>query len=145
MYLSYVQTNLGFFFQTALRYMKLSPSIVQKKFLESEIPYQIEIASPDFLCGKSGYELAIIAFKSNECESAIKIAQSEPFYPEKEYWSGYVLAYVQWKLSLKFNEILNKYPLERLLCDYDLLHEADISNIANIIKNIAYGEKGVNT
>ena len=35
-------------------------------FLASEIPTQIEFAKPNFLCGKSGYELAILAFPQFE-------------------------------------------------------------------------------
>ena len=61
-YLEPVQKNLGFFFQMALRNLKLAPEIVQDAFLTSQIPEQIEMGNPDFLCGKSGYELALIAF-----------------------------------------------------------------------------------
>ena len=45
-------------------------------------------------------------------------------------WSGYVLAYYQWYSGKKFAEILGKYPLERILSDYRLMHEADITKMA---------------
>lgn len=128
-YLADVQKNLGFFFQFMLCNMKFSPEDVQKKFLESIIPYQIEIGNPDFLCGKSGLELAKICLKNTDISSQILGSLSEPYYPQAEYWSGYVLAYCQWKNAIPFSKILSNFSLELLLSSYNLLHEADISKI----------------
>ena len=132
-YLSDVQKNLGFFFQFMLCNMKFSPEEVQKKFLESIIPYQIEIGNPDFLCGKSGLELAKICLEDSDVSSQISESLSEPYYPQAEYWSGYVLAYCQWKNAISFSRILNNYSLELLLSSYNLMHEADISKINQLI------------
>ena len=134
-YLEPVQKNLGFFFQMALHNLKLAPEIVQDAFLTSQIPEQIEMGNPDFLCGKSGYELALIAFPQVITDKIIKQAVSEPFYPEAEYWSGTILAYIQWKSGKTFSEILSRYPLERILSNYHLMHEADITKMAEIIKS----------
>jgi hypothetical protein len=128
MYLSDVQKNLGFFFQATLHNLNLSVDEVQGTFLASEIPTQIEFANPNFLCGKSGYELAILAFP--QFEKKLLESIDEPFYPEAEYWSGHVLAYYQWYSNRPFAEILGKYPLERILSDYRLMHEADITKMA---------------
>lgn len=128
MYLNDVQKNLGFFFQAALHNLNLPVDEVQKTFLASEIPAQIEFANPNFLCGKSGYELAILAFPQYEKKLLDSI--DEPFYPQAEYWCGHVLAYYQWYSGKPFAEILGKYPLERILSDYHLMHEADITKMA---------------
>ena len=85
--------KLGFFFQISLRNLNLLPQDVQNTFLASDVSKQIEMGNPDFLCGKSGYELALIAFPKILTDDIIKQAISEPFYPEAEYWSGTVLAY----------------------------------------------------
>ncbi len=135
MYLESVQKNLGFFFQMALHNLKLAPEIVQDAFLTSQIPEQIEMGNPDFLCGKSGYELALIAFPQVITDKIIKQAVSEPFYPEAEYWSGTILAYIQWKSGKTFSEILSRYPLERILSNYHLMHEADITKMAEMIES----------
>lgn len=66
--------------------------------------------------------------------SDIKQAISEPFYPEAEYWSGTVLAYCQWKTGKSFSTILAQYPLERILSNYHLMHEADITKMVNLIE-----------
>ena len=133
-YLESVQKNLGFFFQISLRNLNLLPQDVQDAFLASEVSKQIEMGNPDFLCGKSGYELALIAFPKILTDDIIKQAISEPFYPEAEYWSGTVLAYCQWKTGKSFSAILAQYPLERILSNYHLMHEADITKMANLIE-----------
>ncbi|OWV19689.1 hypothetical protein B7990_00490 [Fibrobacter sp. UWB4] len=133
-YLESVQKNLGFFFQISLRNLNLLPQDVQNTFLASEVSKQIEMGNPDFLCGKSGYELALIAFPKILTDDIIKQAISEPFYPEAEYWSGTVLAYCQWKTGKSFSAILAQYPLERILSNYHLMHEADITKMVNLIE-----------
>lgn len=133
-YLESVQKNLGFFFQISLRNLNLLPQDVQNTFLASDVSKQIEMGNPDFLCGKSGYELALIAFPKILTDDIIKQAISEPFYPEAEYWSGTVLAYCQWKTGKPFSAILAQYPLERILSNYHLMHEADITKMVNLIE-----------
>jgi hypothetical protein len=133
-YLESVQKNLGFFFQISLRNLNLLPQDVQNTFLASDVSKQIEMGNPDFLCGKSGYELALIAFPKILTDDIIKQAISEPFYPEAEYWSGTVLAYCQWKTGKSFSAILAQYPLERILSNYHLMHEADITKMVNLIE-----------
>ena len=134
MYLSDVQKNLGFFFQLLLHNMGLSPKNAQEAFLNSIIPQQIEIANPDFLCGKSGYELAIIALPQMDLSKVIEEAVQEPFYPHAEYWTGFVLAFCQWKNNIPFATILEHYSIEQFLQSYRLLHEADITKAEQIIK-----------
>lgn len=134
LYLESVQKNLGFFFQISLRNLNLLPQDVQNTFLASDVSKQIEMGNPDFLCGKSGYELALIAFPKILTDDIIKQAISEPFYPEAEYWSGTVLAYCQWKTGKSFSAILAQYPLERILSNYHLMHEADITKMVNLIE-----------
>lgn len=135
-YLNDVQKNLGFFFQAALCNLHLPPDKVQQAFVESDIPAQIEFGNPDFLCGKSGYELLAIAFGKEQTHHAIEEALQEPFLPQAEFWSGSILAQYQWKSGLLFKNILEKFPLERLLSNYGLMHEADISKMMELIDEV---------
>lgn len=139
MYLSDVQKNLGFFFQATLHNLNLPVDEVQRVFLASEIPAQIEFANPNYLCGKSGYELAILVFPQYEKKLLESI--DEPFYPQAEYWCGHVLAYYQWYSCKSFAEILGKYPLERILSDYRLMHEADITKMARAMDEVVASGK----
>lgn len=133
MYLPDVQKNLGFLFQFMLSDMDMSPDSAQAAFLESEIPGQIEIANPDILCGKSGYELAMLVFPKENLTQKIEKALRAPFYPEAEYWAGFILAYCHWKNNKAFSSILEKCPLSQILQSYHLLHEADVSKAEEII------------
>lgn len=133
MYLPDVQKNLGFFLQFLLCNMCFSPSEAQSTFLNSIIPEQIEIANPDFLCGKSGFELAMLALPDTDLSHELEEAVKEPFFPEAEYWAGYILAFCQWKNNVPFAKILGQYSLERILQGYNLLHEADVTKAEEII------------
>lgn len=136
-YLADAQKNLGFFFEFALCNLQLLPEFVQQAFLNSEVPNQIEIGNPNFLCGKSGIELAEIAFANEHLKNYFDktqfYASQDFFYPAAEYWCGFVLAYCQWKNNLPFKKILDKFPLSKILDSYHLFHEADISKIDSVI------------
>ena len=133
MYLECVQNNLGFFIQVALRDLRLPPDEVQRAFLASEVPGQIERGNPNFLAGQSGYELALRAFPRELTSDVIAEAVAEPFYPEAEYWSGWALAFCQWKSGETFAAILSRFPLERFLAAYPLMHEADVTKMADLV------------
>lgn len=135
-YLNDIQKNLGFFFQSAICLLKFSPEQVQSIFLESEVPHQIEIANPDFLCGKSGFELLIIACKNISIDKSVTEALNEPFYPQAEYWSGSVLAYYQWQTGVPFKDILEKFPLQHILDNYQIMHEADFSKMVALMNEV---------
>ena len=133
MYLSDAQKNLGSLFQFVLCNLKVSPEDFQKDFENSLVAHQIEIANPNYLCGKSGIELAISIYGNEKVEPFIKEAQQEFYHPEAEYWSGWVLSFYQWKTNISFKEIFSFFSLRRLLDSYHLLHEADISKVVGIM------------
>lgn len=133
MYLSDVQKNLGFLFQFCLCNLGKSPQELQQDFLSSIIPAQIEFGNPDFLSGKSGLELAFFLYQ--DIEQEIKEALQEPYYPQAEYWAGFVVAYAQWKLQISFSTLFSNYPLERILANYHLMHEADISKMVDLMES----------
>ena len=120
-------------FQFCLCNLGKSPEELQQDFLSSIIPSQIEFGNPDFLSGKSGLELAFFLYQN--IEQKIEEALQEPYYPEAEYWAGFVVAYAQWKLKISFSTLFSKYPLERILANYHLMHEADISTMVDLIQS----------
>ena len=50
------------------------------------------------------------------------------------------LAYYQWYSNKPFAEILGKYPLERILSDYHLMHEADITKMVQAMDAVVAGK-----
>lgn len=69
MYLSDAQKNLGSLFLFVLCNLKVSPEDFQKDFENSLVAHQIEIANPNYLCGKSGIELAISRVIIKSCRN----------------------------------------------------------------------------
>lgn len=110
-----------------------SPQELLQDFLSSIIPTQIEFGNPDFLSGKSGLELAFFLYQG--IDQKIEEALQEPYYPQAEYWAGFVVAYAQWKLQIPFSILFSKYPLERILSNYHLMHEADISKMVDLMES----------
>lgn len=100
--------------------------------MSSIIPSQIEFGNPNFLSGKSGLELAFFLYQN--IEQKIEEALQEPYYPQAEYWAGFVVAYAQWKLQIPFSLLFSACPLERILANYHLMHEADISKMVDLIR-----------
>ena len=70
------------------------------------------------------------------CSSVYKRADYDKTvgYNPKMKGGGFEVAYVQWKLLQPFRVLLESYPLERILSNYHLMHEADISKMVELIQ-----------
>lgn len=77
------------------------------------------------LVGMSGVELAYTVLE----ESGIAFVRVQPDYPvdrSEEYWTGWALAYYQWKTGLSFEEIIRYIPIKDVQALYSPYHEMDI-------------------
>ena len=63
-----------------------------------------------------------------------KYAYPHEFYAHKspEYWSGWAIAYFQWKSRIPFIRIFHKIPIEKVIALYPIGHEQDIRSVADI-------------
>lgn len=97
-----------------------------ERFIVSDISRQFGRGNPKYLAGMSGIELAEGVFRKTGKESAIL-----DYYPEErsvEYWTGWVLAYLQWNTGLSFEQIDEKGLTPGYISTlYPTYHEADIS------------------
>ena len=48
------------------------------------------------------------------------------------YWAGWILAQYQHKKGCSFYKINNKMPIEKVLCYYSTLHEADVTKFFDV-------------
>lgn len=78
---------------------------------------------------------------STYLEKAVDYFKKRPDYdntvgynPNMKGGGGFVVAYAQWKLQQPFRVLLESYPLERILSNYHLMHEADISKMVELIQ-----------
>ena len=123
-YLEAFQRNMGVVFDLALRQEGIEPEEFSRLFAGSEVAGFIEKGLPAYIAGRSGHELlSEILGRDIEMRDYVN--------PGPEYWAGSIVAYVNWTYFRSFREILQAYPLERLLSDYRPMHEAPQSKMAD--------------
>lgn len=124
-YLAGAMKNLAEAFDYAVNACKIPADDFGKGFLVSGLAAAWESGSPKLLAGLSGTELAA------ECLARIGLARKwpsarvDPLSRTPEYWTGWVLAYYQWKTARPFAEIFAALPPGDILRLYHPLHEAN--------------------
>ncbi|MCD8323931.1 MAG: helix-turn-helix domain-containing protein [Clostridiales bacterium] len=99
-------------------------------FLDSGIAEDFGRGDCSLLVGKSGVELA--------CEVLERIGKNlEPVSARyaagrsEEYWTGWALAYYQWRTALPFREIVRHIPIMDIQALYSPYHEMDIRQFSD--------------
>lgn len=83
--------------------------------------------APDAIAGQSGIELAQrIITESGDWQPPQSVPLSS-VSRSPEYWTGWVLAHLQWHLARSFSWILRQIPLETICAKYAVYHEMDFS------------------
>ena len=121
-YLERARISLGRMLDYAVYDLKYDLAAYWEIFLASQVARQFERGEVSVLAGKSGVELALMVLgKEQEYE--------KPFFSEgksEEYWTGWALAYFQWKTCLSFSQITEFVPIEEIRRMYSPYHEMDI-------------------
>ena len=112
-------------------------------FVQSGVAEQFEKGNPRFVAGMSGTELADQVF----CRVTGKgcTVESKPFYERSDaYWTGFTLAWYQWKSNCSFKELFAEIPCSSIAAMYRKYHEMDPEHAADEISRIrmlsAYAE-----
>lgn len=113
-------------------------------FTASGIAEKFEKGNPKYVAGMSGAELAETVLR----ESNVKYVPIEKVYrgsKNKEYWSGWILAYYQWFTAKRFEDIVNGGLRLSTVLDMYIHHEADESRFVEsaneILKQNSAGKK----
>ena len=125
-----IQDIVGSMFEIAVLFDNLDIDYFGNKFIESEISKYLEINYCKYSLGKSGIEL-YSEIMDKEPKQII-----QPFEATKEYWVGYVLAYIQWYYNKSFKEIINAFPCSELIKKYNPYHEMDIMHMVDFYKQV---------
>ena len=106
-------------------------------FASSDWARRIERGDRSTVLGISGIELAqnVLADKTGEHE--FKTAR-ESLRRTKAYWTGWVLAYYQWKSNRTFREILRALPASTIEQMYGVYHEAPEERFAATADDILH-------
>ncbi len=129
-YLEKARTTLGKMFDFAVYDLKFDLKDFFDRFVMSGIANNFESGDSKTIAGKSGVELAYeVLEKTGEDVRNIK-----PRYTanrSEEYWTGWALAYYQWKTSVSFAEIVKYIPIAQIKELYSHYHEMDIRHFTD--------------
>ena len=129
-YLNTVMHNLAALFDLAINAYGLDPDEFALRFSKSNISKGIECVHPNYLAGKSPTEMLSELLEENVEYNRIPMNRSP------EYWAGWVLAYTQWYLDKKFEEILNVIPFSSIVNLYNPYHKAPESKTVEKIRSM---------
>lgn len=129
-YLEDAMFNFGAMLDCAVHCYGYTLNNFYQMFLVSGIDRQIAAGNPRYICGYSGVELAELVIKlvKGDFERLpYSLSDRSP-----EYWTGWVLAYFQWRSGFSFQFIQqNGLSIDKIRSLYSTLHEADISRFGD--------------
>lgn len=139
-YLDAAMNCLGDAFDYAVNVCKVSLGKFYDDFTASGFAQQFENGTPRIVLGLSGAELVQEIF--NKIDETIETPVLEaPLDKSPEYWTGWILAYIQWKTGIPFGEITRCLPVENLRALYPILHEAPEDKAVDVFASIYQARK----
>ena len=132
-YVRLAQRIMGDMLDYAVNTLEYELGFFYQMFLVSGIARQFEIGNPMYVAGKNGCEVArevisLSGLKEPEEEDLMYLDKSP------EYWTGWALAYYQWKTGRSFREIDHIVAVDMICGMYGTFHEADIENFVLVIE-----------
>ena len=134
-YLDNAMNNLGEAFDYAINICNIKPDDFAHLFVASGLADEYGKGNPKYVVGMSGTELAMYIIESTGGDLIFPKAQIE-YDCSPEYWTGWMLAYYQWKSGRTFRDILNNISILDLLKLYPTLHEASEDKSVDTIDSI---------
>lgn len=129
-YLEKARTSLGRMLDFAVYDLKYDIADFFDRFIKSGMADKFGNGDTGTLVGKSGVELAYEVLERSG-ENARDIKPQFSANRSEEYWTGWALAYYQWKTSLPFAEIVKYVPIKEIKALYSPYHEMDIRHFAD--------------
>ena len=131
-YVTLAQRVMGDMLDYAVNTLNYELQNFYRMFLISGIARQFEIGNPAYVAGRNGCEVV----KEVIVLSGLDMPEAEDLmYLDKspEYWTGWALAYYQWKSGQSFRQIDHAVSIDTVCAMYDPLHEADIEKFVYIM------------
>ena len=124
---------LGEAFEYAVQNLKICGQEFWDLFSLGHIGEAFSKGEIRYISGMSGIELAEKVLSGHTIVIEKKNYDLRVDYPA-EYWCGWALAYFQWYTGKTFAQIQKRLSYENLINLYDVLHEADISKVVQILR-----------
>ena len=123
-YLEDAMNNLGDCFDYAVNDYGAEGSEVAELFCLSGVAREFERGNAWVVSGKSGVELFALIAERSGYQSGSMLDRAYRFEKTPEYWAGWILAYLQWRLGESFEDLLHVVPFDELCGMYYPWHEA---------------------
>lgn len=139
-YLDKARIALGRMLDYAVHDAGYSASVFFNMFIQSGIAARFERGDCDVLVGKSGVELAYDVMYTM-CSDVSPVAPQYIQNRSVEYWTGWALAYYQWRTARSFSDIIQQIPLEEIQAMYMPYHEMDIRQFVDEMNRRYHAKK----
>ena len=131
-YLTHARNNFGQMLDVGTNHFRLPLEKFYDFFLKSTLSKRFADGNPDALGGHSGIELACDVMAENE-----QVMPENNWLPTEdrspEYWTGWSLAYYQWRRGWSFQEINSFAGIEKICSLYHIYHEMDIEKFVELL------------
>lgn len=129
--------NLGDCFDYAVNDYGAEGSEVAELFCLSGVAREFERGNAWVVSGKSGVELFALIAERSGYQSRPMPNRTYRFEKTPEYWTGWILAYLQWRLGESFEDLLHVVPFDVLRGLYYPWHEASEERVARLVCDMA--------
>jgi DNA-binding transcriptional regulator YiaG len=106
-----------------------------RMFIVSGLAERFEKGESGIIAGRSGVELAYDVLENCQIDKE-RIKPRYTSNRSKEYWTGWALAYYQWKTALSFKNIIQYVPIKEICILYEPYHEMDIRRFVERMNEI---------
>ena len=124
-YLDKARTALGRMLDFAVYDLKYDITEFFDLFIKSGVAKRFESGDFAVIVGKSGVELAYEVLEQSGVERE-RIIPNYTASRSEEFWTGWALAYYQWKTSMSFAQIVRYVTIKDMTALYQPYHEMDI-------------------
>lgn len=139
-YLWKAQTTLGRMLDFAVYDLKLDLKDFFDRFIVSGVAYNFGYGDSATIAGKSGVELAYEVMEKTG-ENLRNIKPRYTVNRSEEYWTGWSLAYYQWKTAISFSKIVEYIPINEIKALYSPYHEMDIRHFVDKMNELYINAK----
>ena len=139
-YLEKARTTLGRMLDFAVFDLKLDLKDFFDRFIVSGIANDFENGDSKTIAGKSGVELAYEVMEKTG-ENVRNIKPRYTVNRSEEYWTGWALAYYQWKTAISFSKIVEYIPINEIKALYSPYHEMDIRHFVDKMNELYINAK----
>lgn len=139
-YLEKAQTTLGRMFDFAVYDLKVDLKEFFDRFIVSGVAYNFGYGDSATIAGKSGVELAYEVMEKTG-ENVRNIKPRYTVNRSEEYWTGWALAYYQWKTAISFSKIVEYIPINEIKALYSPYHEMDIRHFVDKMNELYINAK----